>query len=208
MRSVGADGDMRLANARSLCLVICSSVFPPTVCCANTLCFAIAMSPVDSTWRCVPHYTSWQYSAWGVMCQCMNLLYQGSWVLSFWCFGWVSCTLQDQDGAWDLRGIPSHEFGLLRTQVLSRPVFVARLCFSQVADVEVVENVSQCERCRKRADRMEHGIWDEYPVMYLVSCALKSSPARLLRRASASTSSLVWWLKWMHGKMSVSARGA
>jgi len=103
--------NVRLSSTRSLCLVICSSVLPHTVCCANTLCFAISMSPVDSTWRCVPHYTSWQFSAWGVMCDCMNLLYLGSCVLLSWCLGWASCALnpmqvcrlsfcEDQPGSW------------------------------------------------------------------------------------------------------------
>jgi len=35
----------------------------------------------------------------------------------------------DNDGVWSLRGIPNHECGLLRAQVLSRLAFAACLCF-------------------------------------------------------------------------------
>jgi len=55
----------------------------------------------------------------------------------------------DKDGAWGLRGIPSHEFGLLRAQGLSGLAFVACLCSSVepglVTDVEGPGNVIECE---------------------------------------------------------------
>jgi len=55
----------------------------------------------------------------------------------------------DEDGGWGLRGIPSHECGLLRAQDLCRPAFAACLCFGVepglVTDVEGPGNVSECE---------------------------------------------------------------